>query len=167
MAVVIRLTRGGAKKRPFYHIVAADSRRARDGRYIERLGYYNPIATGQEIPLFLEQDRITYWTQQGAKPSERVANLLKQFALGKLKAIPAVEQGLGKAKKVVAPVTAAKKTPEAKPKTVDSAKKAAATEAKAPESDKDAPAKEAKAPEAESSETSSTPTTEETGDKAS
>ena len=60
MAVVIRLTRGGAKKRPFYHIVAADSRKARDGRYIERLGYYNPIATGQEIPLFLEQDRITY-----------------------------------------------------------------------------------------------------------
>jgi small subunit ribosomal protein S16 len=168
MAVVIRLTRGGAKKRPFYHIVAADSRRARDGRYIERLGYYNPIATGQEIPLFLEQDRITYWTQQGAKPSERVANLLKQFALGKLKAIPAVEQGLGKAKKVVAPVTASKKAPaEAKPKTVDSAKKAAATEVKAPESDKEAPAIEAKAPEAESSETSSTATPEETNDKTS
>lgn len=111
MAVVIRLTRGGAKKRPFYHIVAADSRSARDGRYIERLGYYNPIATGQEIPLFLEQDRIQYWTQQGAIPSDRVANLLKQFATGKLKAIPAVEQGIGKAKKVVAPVTASKKAP--------------------------------------------------------
>lgn len=126
MAVVIRLTRGGAKKRPFYHIVAADSRNPRDGRYIERLGYYNPIATGKEIPLFLEQDRIQYWTQQGAKPSDRVANLLKQFALGKLKSIPAVEQGIGKAKKVVEPVTASKRTPEAKPAAKPKAKAASA-----------------------------------------
>ena len=127
MAVVIRLTRGGAKKRPFYHIVAADSRNPRDGRYIERLGYYNPIATGQEIPLFLEQDRIQYWTQQGAQPSDRVANLLKQFALGKLKSIPAVEQGIGKAKKVVEPVTASKRTAsEAKPAAKPKAKAASA-----------------------------------------
>ncbi len=132
MAVVIRLTRGGAKKRPFYHIVAADSRNPRDGRYIERLGYYNPIATGQEIPLFLEQDRIQYWTQQGAKPSDRVANLLKQFALGKLKAIPAVEQGIGKAKKVVEPVTASKRAPaEAKPAAKPKAKAASAEPAAA------------------------------------
>ena len=122
MAVVIRLTRGGAKKRPFYHIVAADSRKARDGRYIERLGYYNPIATGKEIPLFLEEDRIEYWTGQGAKPSERVANLLKQFSLGKLKSIPAAEQGIGKTKKAVTPTAAPKKAaataaPEAKSET--------------------------------------------------
>ncbi len=85
MAVVIRLTRGGAKKRPFYHIVATDSRNPRDGRYIERLGYYNPIAQGQEIPLFLNQERISYWTGQGAQPSDRVASLLKHAANGRLK----------------------------------------------------------------------------------
>lgn len=109
MAVVIRLTRGGAKKRPFYHIVAADSRKARDGRYIERLGYYNPIAKGQEIPLFLEQDRIQYWTEQGAQPSDRVANLLKQFSQGKLKSAPASEQGIGKQKAAAKPSAAPKK----------------------------------------------------------
>lgn len=113
MAVVIRLTRGGAKKRPFYHIVAADSRCARDGRYIERLGYYNPIATGQEIPIFLQEDRIEYWSQQGAKPSERVANLLKQFSQGKLKSVAAVEQGIGKAKKVMPAKPVATKAPKA------------------------------------------------------
>jgi small subunit ribosomal protein S16 len=152
MAVVIRLTRGGAKKRPFYHIVAADSRKARDGRYIERLGYYNPIATGQEIPLFLEQDRITYWTQQGAKPSERVANLLKQFSLGKLKSVPAAEQGLGKAKRVD---TAPKKAPtkaaiEAKAETNE-----AKPDVKAAESVTEPPKAEAKP-----AETSAEPATE-------
>ncbi len=142
MAVVIRLTRGGAKKRPFYHIVAADSRKPRDGRYIERLGYYNPIATGQEIPLFLEEERIQYWTQQGALPSERVANLLKQFSQGKLKSIPAVEQGLGKPKKeAVAKPTASvakiTKKAEAKPETTEATAEPAAAKAA------DAPAAEA------------------------
>lgn len=127
MAVVIRLTRGGAKKRPFYHIVVADSRRPRDGRYIERLGYYNPIATGQEIPIFLEQDRIQYWTGQGAQPSDRVANLLKQFSLGKLKSVAAVEQGIGKAKKAApAKPAAAKKAPVAEPAKTEAKPKAAA-----------------------------------------
>lgn len=131
MAVVIRLTRGGAKKRPFYHIVVADSRRPRDGRYIERLGYYNPIATGQEIPIFLEQDRIQYWTGQGAQPSDRVANLLKQFSLGKLKSIAAVEQGIGKAKKAApAKPAAVKKAPAAEPAKAE-AKPSATTEPKA------------------------------------
>ena len=74
--VTIRLARAGAKKRPFYHIVAADSRSPRDGRYIERLGYFNPIATGQEQRLSLEQARIDYWLSQGAQPSERVAQLI-------------------------------------------------------------------------------------------
>lgn len=78
--VVIRLTRGGAKKRPFYHIVVTDSRKRRDGGYIEQLGYFNPIATGQETRLHFDADRTQYWLGQGAKPSERVASLIKQQA---------------------------------------------------------------------------------------
>ena len=78
--VTIRLARAGAKKRPFYHIVAADSRNPRDGRYIERLGYFNPIASGREQKLKLEQERIDYWLSQGAQPTERVAGLIKRSA---------------------------------------------------------------------------------------
>jgi len=75
--VTIRLARGGAKKRPFYHIVVTDSRARRDSSYIERLGYFNPLAKGQEVRLNLEDDRIAHWLGQGAQPSERVAKLLK------------------------------------------------------------------------------------------
>jgi small subunit ribosomal protein S16 len=76
--VTIRLSRGGAKKRPFYHFVVTDSRNRRDGRYIERLGFFNPIATGQETKLELDLERVDYWLGQGAQPSERVASLIKQ-----------------------------------------------------------------------------------------
>ena len=76
--VSIRMARAGAKKRPFYHIVVTDSRNRRDGRYIERLGYFNPIATGQEAELQLDRERVDYWLGQGARPSERVAALIKQ-----------------------------------------------------------------------------------------
>lgn len=76
--VTIRLTRGGSKKRPFYHLVATDSRNARDGRYIERLGFYNPTARGQEEGLRIELERVDYWVSQGAQVSDRVQNLLKQ-----------------------------------------------------------------------------------------
>ena len=76
--VTIRLARGGAKKRPFYHIVVTDSRNRRDGRYIERIGFFNPIATGQERELNIDQERVDYWMAQGAKPSDRVADLIKQ-----------------------------------------------------------------------------------------
>lgn len=75
--VVIRLSRGGAKKRPFYHIVVADKRRARDSRYIERLGYFNPIAAGKEIRLQLDLERVNHWLSQGAQPSPRVQQLIK------------------------------------------------------------------------------------------
>lgn len=78
--VTIRLARGGAKKRPFYHVVVTDSRSARDGRYIERLGYFNPIAAGAEVKLQLNDERIKYWLGCGALPSERVARLLKDNA---------------------------------------------------------------------------------------
>ena len=78
--VVIRLARGGAKKRPFYHLVAADKRVARDGRFIERLGYFNPVARGKSEKLVLKMDRINEWLSKGAQPSVRVQTLLKQWA---------------------------------------------------------------------------------------
>ena len=76
--VTIRLARGGAKKRPFYHVVVTDSRNRRDGRFIERLGFFNPIASGQEERLRLNGERIKHWLDQGAQTSERVAKLIKQ-----------------------------------------------------------------------------------------
>jgi small subunit ribosomal protein S16 len=77
--VVIRLSRGGAKKRPFYTIVVSDRRCARDGRCIERVGYFNPIASGQEVRLHMEHERIKYWVSQGAQPSDRVKQLIKTY----------------------------------------------------------------------------------------
>ncbi len=76
--LTIRLARSGAKKRPFFHVSVADSRMPRDGRFVERVGYYNPIASGQEVRLKLDLERIDYWIGQGAQPSVRVLNLLKQ-----------------------------------------------------------------------------------------
>lgn len=78
--VTIRLTRGGAKKHPFYQIVVADIRAKRDGRYIERIGFYNPCAVGGETKLRLDRERAEHWLGQGAQPTERVAQLLKQAA---------------------------------------------------------------------------------------
>ena len=78
--VTIRLARGGAKKRPFYNIVVTDRRNRRDGRYIERVGYFNPIATGQAERLVVDRERVDYWLGQGAQASERVAHLLKASA---------------------------------------------------------------------------------------
>ena len=78
--VVIRLARGGSKKRPFYHVVVADSRNKRDGRYIERLGFFNPVANDKQERLRLDTGRIEHWVSQGAQPSDRVASLIKQAA---------------------------------------------------------------------------------------
>ncbi len=75
--VVIRLARGGAKKRPFYNVVVTDSRSRRDGRFIERVGFYNPIATANEEALRLSYDRISFWQERGAKLSDTVAGLVK------------------------------------------------------------------------------------------
>ncbi len=75
--VIIRLARGGSKKRPFYNIVATDSRSRRDGRFIERVGFYNPVATKGEA-LRIAQDRLTYWQDNGAQLSPTVARLVKQ-----------------------------------------------------------------------------------------
>jgi small subunit ribosomal protein S16 len=83
--VKIRLTRGGAKKRPFYHIIVTDSRSARDGRNIERVGFYNPVAAGAEKRVELNAERMQYWIGQGAQMTDKVADLFKQVA----KAAPA------------------------------------------------------------------------------
>lgn len=79
--VVIRLARGGAKKRPFYNMVVADSRTRRDGRFIERIGFYNPLAAANEEGLRIAIDRLTFWEQQGAQLSLTVARLVKQSAV--------------------------------------------------------------------------------------
>ncbi len=76
--VTIRLSRGGAKKRPFYHIHVADSRKARDGRYLERIGFYNPTASGNDERLRLDLDRVDHWVGLGAQTSDRVAKLIKE-----------------------------------------------------------------------------------------
>ncbi|MCB1596334.1 MAG: 30S ribosomal protein S16 [Gammaproteobacteria bacterium] len=77
--VTIRLSRGGAKARPFYHIVVCDSRRARDGRYVERVGFFSPMATANEEKLRIDLARVDYWIGVGAQLSDRVASLLKGF----------------------------------------------------------------------------------------
>ena len=84
--VVIRLARGGAKKRPFYNVVVTDSRSRRDGRFIERVGFYNPVAASHEEGLRIAQDRVAYWQAQGAKLSDTVSTLVERAA----KAAPAV-----------------------------------------------------------------------------
>ena len=76
--VKIRLTRGGAKKRPFYHIIVTDSRSARDGRNIERVGYYNPVASGAEKRVELNVERVQHWIGNGAQMTEKVGDLYKQ-----------------------------------------------------------------------------------------
>ncbi|MGD9582740.1 MAG: 30S ribosomal protein S16 [Lysobacterales bacterium] len=79
--VKIRLSRGGAPKRPFYHVMVTDSRSPRDGRSIERVGFYNPVATGKEVKLQLDTDRINAWIAKGAQPTDKVKFLIKQQAL--------------------------------------------------------------------------------------
>jgi small subunit ribosomal protein S16 len=76
--VTIRLARGGSKKRPFYHLTVTDSRNARNGRFIERVGFFNPIARGQEERLRVDNERVDHWVSQGAQLSDRVAALVKQ-----------------------------------------------------------------------------------------
>lgn len=76
--VTIRLSRGGAKDAPYYHVVVTDSRNRRDGRFIERIGFFNPLARGNEVRLQIQQDRYNHWLSVGAQASERVAQLVKE-----------------------------------------------------------------------------------------
>lgn len=78
--VVIRLARGGAKKRPFYNIVAANKQERRDGRFIERIGFYNPVASGKDVGLNIKLDRVNYWKENGASLSPTVERLVRDFA---------------------------------------------------------------------------------------
>lgn len=78
--VVIRLSRGGAKRRPFYNIIVNDRRKARDARSVERIGYFNPIAAGKEVRLLIDTDRLNYWLSQGAQASDRVKQLVRDNA---------------------------------------------------------------------------------------
>lgn len=78
--VVIRLTRGGSKKRPFYHVVVTDKRNRRDGRFIDRLGFYNPVANEKQERIRLQNDRLNHWISQGAQMSDAVAKLVKEQA---------------------------------------------------------------------------------------
>lgn len=78
--VTIRLARGGSKKNPYYYVTVTDKRNARNGRFIERVGFYNPLARGQEERLRIDMERVSYWKGQGAQTSERVDTLLKQAA---------------------------------------------------------------------------------------
>ena len=79
--VTIRLARGGAKKRPYFHITVADSRRARDSKYIERVGFFNPIASAQNDRLSIDHERLDYWVSKGAQVTERVKTLIKESKL--------------------------------------------------------------------------------------
>lgn len=102
--VKIRLARGGAKKRPFYHVVVADKLSGRDGRNIERVGYLNPVAVGGEVPLKLDLERIQYWQSQGAKPTARVSTLIKHYTRHGIEAAP---------QRAAPPVSKAKSRPKA------------------------------------------------------
>jgi len=162
--LTIRLARSGAKKRPFYHVSVADSRMPRDGRFVERVGYYNPIASGQEVRLELDLERIDYWIGQGAQPSDRVLNLLKQN-----KETPEQTEKRLAAKEVKRQKKLAKKLAEKEPVAEEApAEEAAAEEAPAEEAAaEEAPAEEAPAEEAAAEEAPAeeAPAEEESEDK--
>lgn len=134
--VKIRLARGGAKKKPFYSIVATDSRKRRDSGYIERLGYFNPVARGQEVRLTIEEDKIEYWTSKGAQISERVKQLIKEFKDPSIreKRVAVQEAKAEKVATAIATKLAAKAKAEEEAKVEAEAKAAAtaAAEVKAP-----------------------------------
>ena len=135
--VKIRLARGGAKKKPFYSIVATDSRKRRDSGYIERIGYFNPVARGQEVRLQLEEDRLAYWISQGAQISDRVQQLAKEYKDPSIR-----EKYLAAKTAKKAAAEKAKLDAEAKAKAeLEAAAKAEAAEAA--EAAADAPAEEA------------------------
>jgi small subunit ribosomal protein S16 len=105
--VIIRLARGGAKKTPFYNVVVADSRNRRDGRFIERVGFYNPSAKAGAEALRVDQERVTYWQSNGAQLSDTVARLVKFHAKGPEHAIAAKAKDAAKAEAVKLKIAAA------------------------------------------------------------
>ena len=141
--VVIRLARGGSKKRPFYRIVVADKRSPRDGKYIERVGFFNPVASGKEEALRMDLERVDHWVSKGAQPSDRVVSLIKDAknpeakkARDEKKSKKASEKKAAKEKAELAAIEAEQKAKaaeeaEAKAKEEAEAKAKAAEEAKA------------------------------------
>ncbi|NND82624.1 MAG: 30S ribosomal protein S16 [Gammaproteobacteria bacterium] len=159
--VTIRLARGGAKKRPFYGIMVADQRRSPRGRFIERVGFFNPRAIGGEERLRIDTDRVDYWISKGAQPSDRVTALIKQFAKGpdaieaeKAKRESALEAKRAEADKAEAAAVKAAEKAEAEAAAEEAAEEAAAddaTDADASEADttEETPADEASAEDSE------------------
>ena len=164
--VKIRLARGGAKKNPFYSIVATDSRKRRDSGYIERIGYFNPVARGQEVRLQLEEDRLSYWISQGAQISDRVKQLVKEYKDPSIRERQLAMQAAKadeKAKKIAAEEKAKAdlEAKEAKEAAEAAAQEAAAEEAAAAEAaEAEAPAEEAPAEEAPAEEAAEKPAEE-------
>ncbi len=146
--LTIRLARSGAKKRPFFHVSVADSRMPRDGRFVERVGYYNPIASGQEVRLKLDLERIDYWIGQGAQPSVRVLNLLKQNKETPEQTEKRLATKELKRQKKLAKKLADKEPVEEAPAEEAPAEEAPAEEATAEEATEEATAEEAPAEEA-------------------
>ena len=142
--VKIRLARGGAKKRPFYSIVVTDSRKRRDSAYIERIGYFNPVARGQEVRLTLEEDRLTFWQSKGAQLTDRVSQLVKEFKDPSIRE----KQLAAKAAKIEAIKAKAEAEAKAAAEAAAAEEAKAAAEAEATTEEAETPAEEA-APEAE------------------
>ena len=115
--VVIRLSRGGTNKRPFYKIVVADRRESRDGKYLERVGYFNPIAVGGEKRLELDKERVAHWISKGAQPSDRVKNLLCELdkpAVLEKRAVKNEARKIRQKEKAAAKIEVVAENPEAK-----------------------------------------------------
>jgi small subunit ribosomal protein S16 len=149
--VKIRLARGGAKKNPFYSIVATDSRKRRDSGYIERIGFFNPVARGQEVRLQLEEDRLSHWISQGAQISDRVKQLVKEYrdpSIREKQLAKHAAKADDKAKKIAAEEKAKADLEAKEAAEAASAEAKAAAEAPVEEASAEAPVEEAAAEEA-------------------
>ena len=134
--VRIRLSRGGSKKRPFFHVVATNSRSSRDGKYIERLGFYNPSASDNEEDIKINLERIKYWESVGAQMSEKVRYLLKLLELSREERTSQKNEKINK-KKAIRQKKKAEETPAEEPEAETEAEPEAAEETPAEELDKD------------------------------
>ena len=152
MALKIRLSRGGSKKRPFYRIVVAEASAPRDGRYVERVGHYNPmVAKDNDQRLVVNAERITHWLGLGAQPTERVQKLLSTVSLAEpvkmreqpKKAAPGKKRAEREAEAAEAAAAAAAEAAEAEAAAAAEAAEAAAAPAEEAPAESDAPAEEA------------------------
>jgi len=134
--VRIRLSRGGSKKRPFFHVIATNSRSSRDGKYIERIGFYNPIAAENEEDIKIDLERIKYWESVGAQLSDKVRYLLKLLELSREERASQRNEKINK-KKAIRQEKKAEETPAEEPEAETEAKPEAAEETPAEEPDKD------------------------------